>query len=132
MKCTLKLDDIPTHILLMHTQTPTETPVLSSFTVSDDGAESPAQSQTVVVVSGSLVILSCGAFGIPRPELTWTKDGGTVSGDSVSTTTSGSYNISGTLTIGSAAVEDGGTYVCHVTNRAGSVTGSTQLQVLGE
>ena len=121
-------DSLFTHT---HTHTHTEQPVLDAFTVSDDGVDIETPNN-VLTINGSLLTISCTAHGVPRPILTWTRDGEVIGDDLITRTIPETYTISESVTIESVTAEDSGLYVCEATNRAGNRTSSTQLEVLSQ
>ena len=70
--------------------------------------------------------LSCEAFGIPMPDVTWQKDGALLSSsDNVQ------FLEEGSLLIKIAREELTGTYTCVATNEAGSTNRVITLDVYG-
>nr|XP_003469322.2 brother of CDO [Cavia porcellus] len=73
----------------------------------------PLEAQTVIVTKGQSLILECVASGIPPPQVTWAKDGSSVTG----------YNktrfLLSNLLIDTASEEDSGTYRCMASNGVG-------------
>lgn len=106
-----------------------ELSVIDSFTISIDGNETVAQ-MVMTVISGSLVIFTCNAFGIPEPELTWNVGTGS-DYYTMSLVSSDTYHTIQTLSIDSVGLDDNGIYTCIATNRGGTASASTQLDVLG-
>jgi len=82
--------------------------------------------QSREVKAGRLVELPCIASGYPNPAVRWIKDGRPLPADSRWT-----KRITG-LTISDLRVEDGGTYICEVTNTFGSTEVTGTLTVIGE
>ncbi|KAM9207753.1 hemicentin-2 [Dugong dugon] len=78
----------------------------------------------VQVVEEEEVVLPCEALGIPRPSITWQKEG-----LSIPTGTNNQVLPSGQLRIIHASTEDAGNYFCIVQNSAGSAMGKTRLVV---
>ncbi|XP_049752935.1 hemicentin-2 isoform X2 [Elephas maximus indicus] len=78
----------------------------------------------VQVVAGEEVVLPCEALGIPRPSITWQKEG-------LSIPAGANTQIlpSGQLRIIHASTEDAGNYFCIAQNSAGSAMGKTRLVV---
>lgn len=72
------------------------------------------------VQMGHLVELLCIVQGVPKPTLSWTKDGKT-------------YPMSpdGSLTLGPVGLGDEGTYTCTAVNIAGSDEAQMQLLIQG-
>ncbi|XP_066112042.1 hemicentin-2 isoform X1 [Saccopteryx bilineata] len=70
------------------------------------------------------VLLPCKALGVPRPSITWQKEGLSISGG-------GSTQVlpSGQLRILRASPEDAGNYFCIAQNSAGSAVGKTRLVI---
>lgn len=81
----------------------------------------------VGAVAGSRVFLMCDTEGIPKPEVTWERDGVEipVSGPRYTMHNSGSLHFS------PVEVEDSGAYRCTATNKAGSVSRDFTLSVQG-
>jgi len=76
---------------------------------------------------GSRVVLTCDVGGLPRPQVTWSKDG-------VQLTTSGSRytkHRSGSLQLTAATVNDSGLYECVASNDAGTARRETVLSIQG-
>ncbi|XP_005386455.1 PREDICTED: brother of CDO isoform X4 [Chinchilla lanigera] len=73
----------------------------------------PLEAQTVIVTKGQSLILECVASGIPPPQVTWAKDGSSVTG----------YNktrfLLSNLLIDTTSEEDSGTYRCMANNGVG-------------
>ncbi|KAL7634560.1 UNVERIFIED_CONTAM: hypothetical protein RMT77_014937 [Armadillidium vulgare] len=80
----------------------------------------PTDLQTV---DGRDVKMTCRAFGIPEPRITWVKNGNILTGDR--------YNISedGDLLIKEVNFKDSGIYTCHAVNKFGNQTRSSSLEV---
>ncbi|KAM9642204.1 hemicentin-2 [Trichechus inunguis] len=78
----------------------------------------------VQVVEEEEVVLPCEALGIPRPSITWQKEG-----LSIPTGTNNQVLPSGQLRIIHASPEDAGNYFCIAQNSAGSTMGKTRLVV---
>ncbi|XP_058517876.1 brother of CDO isoform X2 [Ochotona princeps] len=73
----------------------------------------PPEAQTIIVTKGQSLILECVASGIPPPQVTWAKDGSSVT----------SYNktrfLLSNLLIDTTSEEDSGTYRCMADNGVG-------------
>ncbi|NXL95018.1 HMCN2 protein, partial [Alectura lathami] len=83
----------------------------------------PLPAMVMVMVNASTV-LSCEASGVPRPEVTWQKDGVDISGGP------GLKVLpSGQLHLLQASVEDAGSYLCVARNPSGAAMGRTRLIV---
>ena len=85
----------------------------------------------MTVISGSLIVLTCTAFGIPEPQLTWNVDGGSDGYTTALVASSDTYYTIQSLSIESVSLDDNGTYTCIAMNRGGSANATTQLNVLG-
>ncbi|XP_044515628.1 hemicentin-2-like [Gracilinanus agilis] len=70
------------------------------------------------------VVLPCEASGIPRPTITWQKEG-----LSIPTGTSAQILSNGQLRISRASAEDAGNYLCIAKNPSGTALGKTRLVV---
>uniref|UniRef100_A0A5F8HEY5 Hemicentin-2 n=1 Tax=Monodelphis domestica TaxID=13616 RepID=A0A5F8HEY5_MONDO len=70
------------------------------------------------------VVLPCEASGIPRPTITWQKEG-----LSIPTGTGAQILSSGQLRISRASAEDAGNYLCIAKNPSGTALGKTRLVV---
>ncbi|XP_071310090.1 hemicentin-2 isoform X1 [Agelaius tricolor] len=93
------------------------------LTVHEPPALKPLPGMVMVMVNSS-VVLSCEATGIPRPEVTWQKDGVGITGGS------GLKVLPrGQLRLLRAAPEDAGTYLCMARNPSGTAAGRTRLIV---
>ncbi|RMB93417.1 hypothetical protein DUI87_30112 [Hirundo rustica rustica] len=78
----------------------------------------------VMVMVNTSAVLSCEATGVPRPEVTWQKDGVGITGGS------GLKVLpNGQLRLLRAAPEDSGTYLCMARNPSGTAAGRTRLIV---
>ncbi|TRZ13268.1 hypothetical protein HGM15179_013842 [Zosterops borbonicus] len=78
----------------------------------------------VIVMANTSAVLSCEATGVPRPQVTWQKDGVGVTGGS------GLKVLpNGQLRLLRAAPEDAGTYLCMARNPSGTAAGRTRLIV---
>jgi len=82
-----------------------------------------------VIVNRSRV-LECVTVGIPKPVITWYKDGSRLSVDEHSNARS--VDDGAKLEIQSAELEDSGTYECRAENAAGRDRVHYQLRVLGQ
>ncbi|KAK2535403.1 Hmcn2 [Columba guinea] len=80
----------------------------------------------VMVMVNTSVVLSCEATGVPRPEVTWQKDGVGITGDGVS-----GQRGQSTLQREAATRADSGTYVCHAENSAGAIRATAFVSVRG-
>ncbi|XP_063265782.1 hemicentin-2 isoform X3 [Prinia subflava] len=93
------------------------------LTVHEPPALKPLPGMVMVMVNTSAV-LSCEAIGVPRPEVTWQKDGVGITGGS------GLKVLpNGQLRLLRAAPEDAGTYLCVARNPSGTAAGRTRLIV---
>ncbi|XP_072176576.1 hemicentin-1-like [Diadema setosum] len=79
----------------------------------------------IAVTAGQSATLDCESYGVPRPTVTWTKNGIFVS------PASARYRMeqSGLLHIAAVSVADDGVFECFVSNSAGNVTRRIDLQV---
>ena len=81
----------------------------------------------VTAASDTTITIRCPVSGVPTPSITWTKDGKQLSpADNVAITSDNS------LVITQAGAEYSGKYTCDVEGVAGSDTGSSVVQILGE
>ena len=73
------------------------------------------------------VIIECPTSGVPRPTVTWTKDGRILRDD-------GRYTIQmdGSLVIDEANVEDSARYTCNADSVNGQDSASSAVQIVGE
>ncbi|KAF1385466.1 hypothetical protein PFLUV_G00108060 [Perca fluviatilis] len=80
---------------------------------------------TLDVILNNPITLPCRATGLPRPTITWQKEGINIP------TTDGSFTVlpNGSLQITKASVSDSGTYICVAQNPAGTALGKTKLRV---
>ncbi|KAM6400073.1 hemicentin-2 [Rhynochetos jubatus] len=78
----------------------------------------------VMVMVNTSAVLSCEASGVPRPDVTWQKDGVSITGGS-------GLNMlpNGQLHLLRASPGDAGTYLCMARNPAGTAAGRTRLIV---
>ncbi|XP_039417870.1 hemicentin-2 [Corvus cornix cornix] len=93
------------------------------LTVHEPPALKPLPGMVMVMVNTSAV-LSCEATGVPRPEVTWQKDGVGITGGSGQ-----KVFPNGQLRLLRAAPEDAGTYLCMARNPSGTAAGKTRLIV---
>jgi len=89
-------------------------------TIEDDEAE-------VAATAGSRALLRCDADGLPKPEVTWLKDGTKIE------TSSSLYTMhrTGSLQMTAVTVDDSGQYECIATNDAGTARRQITLTVQG-
>lgn len=83
---------------------------------------------TKVFGGGSIVTLDCAANGVPKPFITWLKDGETI--DLNLFDTRFSKVGQGSLQIKEVTVDDQGTYQCRAENSEDSVDAAAILEVL--
>jgi neogenin len=83
---------------------------------------------TKVYGGGSIVTLDCAANGVPKPFITWLKDGETI--DLNLFDTRFSKVGQGSLQIKDVTVDDQGTYQCRAENSEDSVDSAAVLEVL--
>lgn len=83
-----------------------------------------ADSAVVSAVEGSSAILRCVATGEPDPMQLWMRDGAAVSGTRFQISPDGRV-----LTISAVTVRDGGVYMCHASNSAGTDSATVTLDV---
>ena len=89
-------------------------------TIQDGDAE-------VAATAGSRVALTCRADGLPKPRITWLKDGAELSANGARTLQRGG----GSLQLTRVNVSDGGLYECIATNEAGTAQRRIVLTVQG-
>jgi len=89
-------------------------------TIEDDEPE-------VAATVGSRVLLACDAVGLPRPEVTWSKDGVELEGSGARWT----VQRSGSLQLSAVSVNDSGLYECVASNEAGTARRHVTLSVQG-
>ncbi|XP_054030144.1 hemicentin-2 [Dryobates pubescens] len=93
------------------------------LTVQEPPALKPLPGMVMVMVNTS-VVLSCEASGVPRPELSWHKDGvGIAAGPGLKVLPNGQLHLL------QASPGDAGTYLCVAHNPAGTAAGRTRLIV---
>ena len=80
----------------------------------------------VTVTVGTMATMRCTATGDPVPIQSWTLNGVGVAGPRFQVSDDG-----GTLTITTTTVSDEGTYTCHASNPASSVTDTVFLNIIG-
>ena len=76
----------------------------------------------MTALTNTPITMDCAAIGIPKPTITWTKDGQELS--------SGSGYVR--LVIEKASTSTGGTYTCIARNIEGNDTVSSTLKVYGK
>ena len=79
-------------------------------------------------IKGSLAILSCQASGIPKPKLTWSKNGH----QNIPETHVKQEVDSKLLMFQSIQLEHSGVYTCTATNQFGNASTSTNVTVIGK
>ena len=72
----------------------------------------------LTVLSGTKIVITCSAEGVPTPSVAWTK------GDKL-------IHTSYVLTIENATVRDSGDYLCTAMSEVGSDQESTMINVVG-
>nr|XP_047909504.1 hemicentin-2 [Anser cygnoides] len=78
----------------------------------------------VLVLVNTSAVLSCEASGVPRPEVTWQKDGASITrGPGLKVLPSGQLHLL------RASVADAGSYLCMARNPSGTAMGRTRLIV---
>ncbi|XP_040387830.1 hemicentin-2 isoform X3 [Cygnus olor] len=78
----------------------------------------------VMVMVNTSAVLSCEASGVPRPEVTWQKDGASITrGPGLKVLPSGQLHLL------RASVADAGSYLCVARNPSGTAMGRTRLIV---
>ena len=77
---------------------------------------------------GSRTVLMCDTIGLPKPDVTWEKDGETVAVNEHGYV----MHRTGSLQFSAVRVEDSGTYRCIARNDAGTVTRDINLSVQGK
>jgi len=82
----------------------------------------------VVATVGSRARLACDAFGLPRPEVTWSKNGIELETGSGSRRT---VRGTGSLQISMVTLADGGLYECVASNDVGTANRQVRLNVQG-
>lgn len=73
------------------------------------------------------VTVDCPTSGVPRPTVTWTKDGRILRDDGRYT-----IQIDGSLVIDEASVEDSARYTCNADSINGQDSASSTVQIVGE
>ena len=92
----------------------------------------------ITVISGNTVRVECRAYGIPQPNITWTKGGVPLSNSSDANRIAiyeGGFTESGSvrsyLEICSVRLSDGGEYSCVADNGAGNATSEFEINIPG-
>ena len=75
------------------------------------------QSRTVTTVQNQQVQIPCTARGIPRPTITWKRNGRVIRGRVTSKNTLDGHYLTRTITIPSVQTRDFGVYICTATNK---------------
>ena len=75
--------------------------------------------QTLSVLSGTNVSIDCSVSGVPKPEITWSRDGRVLVKESL-------------LIIDNVTSEDTGVYLCKAFNLEGEVAASSMVNVTGK
>ncbi|XP_078407396.1 LOW QUALITY PROTEIN: hemicentin-1-like [Cetorhinus maximus] len=86
-----------------------------------------ASSPSLSVFINQAALLECEAHGIPKPTVTWRKDGNLLTADSPRF----DFLSEGSLRIHSVQVSDSGRYLCTASNAVGTDHHRIELQVLG-
>ena len=111
---------------------------MSSFSTVLPIITTPPANLTVIQLNS--INLTCGASGVPTPDITWWRTWSNGSstqlvsdGQNISIKTSSSArNTASTLTIQSAQPSDAGNYTCTATNVVGSVSTTVNIFVQGK
>ena len=85
-----------------------------------------SEEESVLSILGSSSQFDCSAFGHPFPDIIWYKDGTVLSRDDFVTTNGSVLILSG------IDLRHNGTYTCEVSNVAGKVSKTFQLNVFSE
>ena len=81
----------------------------------------------VTAIVGATATMQCTASGDPTPLQTWSQNGVGVAGPRFQVSANGS-----TLTVTGTTEGDEGTYTCHASNPAATVTDTVFLNIIGE
>lgn len=88
---------------------------------------SEGDSDDITVTKGGDITLQCAAEGVPRPAVTWLKDGRPITGQHGAKV----LNEGRLLQIKNARVSDTGRYTCIAVNVAGQVDSNYDISVHG-
>ncbi|XP_043471448.1 Down syndrome cell adhesion molecule-like protein Dscam2 isoform X2 [Leptopilina heterotoma] len=78
--------------------------------------------------TGETIVLSCISQGIPPPMYLWFRE--SISGNEMIVNSERIHSRAGVLILQSARVEDGGRYVCHANNTAGSESVELEVSII--
>lgn len=78
-------------------------------------------------LKGAIITITCEVKGVPKPNVSWTRDGQSISPDERVV-----LGSDGTLIIRDSSLEDSGNYTCTATSRIGQSSSTSPLAVSGE
>lgn len=78
-------------------------------------------------LKGATITITCEVKGVPKPNVSWTRDGQSISPDERVV-----LGSNGTLIIRDSSLEDSGNYTCTATSRAGQSSSTSPLAVSGK
>ena len=111
----------PVEPLINRPDTPRNIPV------GDGSPESLTVGENITALDTTPLRIWCPARGVPKPDITWTKDG-----QPLPITMGVNVDNDGTLTIGYVQVSQSGRYVCTATNIKGEDSVATYVKVVGK
>jgi len=96
--------------------------------VSDDHKQVTAGvGSKIDALKGAIITITCEVKGVPKPNVSWTRDGQSISPDERVV-----LGSDGTLIIRDSSLEDSGNYTCTATSRIGQSSSTSPLAVSGE
>ena len=106
---------------------PQISPPKGSITSDDHRTVTAGVGSTINAFKDAMIKITCAVQGVPKPEVSWTKNGQGISlGERVG------MDSNGTLIIRDSLVEDSGEYTCTAKSRAGQTSSSSPLNVAGK
>ena len=78
-------------------------------------------------LKGAAITITCEVKGVPKPKVSWTKDGQNISPDERV-----AVGSNGTLIIRDSTLDDSGNYMCTARSRTGQSSSTSPVAVLGK
>lgn len=78
-------------------------------------------------LKGATITITCEVKGVPKPKVSWTKDGQNISPDERMV-----LGSNGTLIIRDSSLEDSGNYTCTASSRSGQTSSTSPVAVSGK
>lgn len=88
--------------------------------------------KNIVALSGTEITINCTVNGLPRPNVTWYKDGILLSVDDYERFSVQKNLYGSLLTVKKAEPSDSANYTCNATNLAGTTKKTSEVKVIGK